>query len=175
MKHLIEEEATSGSPFHLICMYSSWGSPLPFPHKSVCFPYFLLVFYGWWGSSLIHLDSRWIHCTFPGSCLVTGKKKEEKKSLGQREHARGGVAWSAELRRIEWKTFPFLSLSVFMHPLFPHPGSKPWIFEKERKKKTPSFSLEWFVIMLAVLQWRGCAYTGRAPRWGPGTCHPPVS
>lgn len=66
------------------------------------------------------------------------KEKRGEKSLGQREHARGGVAWSAELRRTEWKTFPFLSLSVFMHPLFPHPGSKPWTFEKERKKEKNS-------------------------------------
>lgn len=36
-------------------------------------------------SSLIHLNSRWIHCTFPGSCLAP-----KKPSPGQRERARGG-------------------------------------------------------------------------------------
>lgn len=116
----IEEEATSGSPFHLICMYSSWGSPLPFPHKSVCFPYFLLVFYGWWGSSLIHLDSRWIHCTFPGSCLVTGKKKEEKKASDKESmQGRSSVKCRVEKDRMENISFSFSF--CFHAPSFPSP------------------------------------------------------
>lgn len=54
----------------------------------------------------------------------------KKKSPGQREHARGGGEWSAEWSGTEWKTFPLLSVSVFPLLLSPHPGSKPWTFEK---------------------------------------------
>lgn len=83
-------------------------------------------------SFLIHLNSRWIHCTFPGSCLTPPpqkkrKKREKKKkrSPRQRESVQGEESRVLSGARQEWKTFPLLSVSVFTRRLSLTPCLKP--------------------------------------------------
>ena len=80
------------------------------------------------------MDSLYISWQLSRSRIEEKKKKDESwtKRACKGEEESGVPSGGGT----EWKTFPLLSVSVFTRPLSPHPGSKPWTFEKT----SPRFS-----------------------------------
>lgn len=106
------------------------------------------------------MDPLYISWQLSRSRIEEEKKKKKRRVLDKESMQRGGGEWSAEWRGGQnGKHFLFF-LFLFSPALFPlTPGLNPELL----KKPLPGFrvlSLEWFVIMLALLQWRVCAYTG---------------
>lgn len=94
----------------------------------------------------------------------TQKKRGPDKESVQGEEESGVPSGGGQ----NGKHFLFFLFSTALFPLTP--GLNP-----ELLKKPPHFgaiSLEWCVIMPALLQWRVCAYTGWALRCRPGDLPP---